>query len=102
LVTVRSDGTQAERIGLVNQVVTQNGEGDAAFQASLTLAAQLCKQGPKALRMAKLAIDQGIQVSLGTGLAIEKAAYAQLIPTNDRVEGLKAFVEKRPPKYNGN
>lgn len=83
-------------------MVPQNESGNAAFEASIELAKRLVKQGPKALRMAKLAIDQGVQVSLGTGLAIEKAAYAQLIPTNDRIEGLKAFVEKRVPEYKGN
>ena len=92
---------QAEKIGLINQVVAQNSTADAAFQTSLEMAKQMLQMGPKALRMAKLAIDQGTQVTLNTGLSIEKAAYAQLIPTRDRLEGLNAFVKKRKPKYTG-
>ncbi|XP_042587906.1 methylglutaconyl-CoA hydratase, mitochondrial-like [Cyprinus carpio] len=41
------------------------------------------------------------QVDLKTGLAIEEACYAQVIPTKDRLEGLQAFKEKRPPRYQG-
>lgn len=51
--------------------------------------------------MAKKAIDNGLQVDLNTGFAIEEACYAQLLPTTDRLEGLKAFAEKRKPKYKG-
>ncbi|KAJ8261516.1 hypothetical protein COCON_G00172390 [Conger conger] len=58
-------------------------------------------QGPIAIRMAKLAINQGIEVDLATGLAIEEACYAQVIPTKDRIEGLTAFKEKRAPRYKG-
>lgn len=51
--------------------------------------------------MAKKAIDKGLQVDLSTGLAIEEACYAQVIPTKDRTEGLQAFKEKRKPNYKG-
>ncbi|XP_009464632.1 PREDICTED: 5'-AMP-activated protein kinase catalytic subunit alpha-1-like [Nipponia nippon] len=65
--------------------------------------------GPLAMRVAKLAINQemearsifSIKVDLVTGLAIEEACYAQTIPTKDRIEGLLAFKEKRPPCYKG-
>uniref|UniRef100_A0A8C0QCU5 AU RNA binding methylglutaconyl-CoA hydratase n=1 Tax=Canis lupus familiaris TaxID=9615 RepID=A0A8C0QCU5_CANLF len=61
-----------------------------------------CKHGgPVAVRVAKLAINQGMEVDLVTGLAIEEACYAQTIPTKDRLEGLLAFKEKRPPRYKG-
>ncbi|KAJ8926531.1 hypothetical protein NQ314_021133 [Rhamnusium bicolor] len=51
--------------------------------------------------MAKKAINKGIEVDLGSGLAIEEACYEQLIPTKDRTEGLQAFKEKRKPVYIG-
>lgn len=51
--------------------------------------------------MAKVSISRGIQVDLSNGLAIEEACYAQVIPTKDRIEGLIAFKEKRPPHYKG-
>jgi methylglutaconyl-CoA hydratase len=54
-----------------------------------------------ALRMAKFAISKGIEVDKATGMSIEEAAYAQVIPTQDRLEALKAFREKREPIFKG-
>ncbi|XP_014679628.1 PREDICTED: LOW QUALITY PROTEIN: methylglutaconyl-CoA hydratase, mitochondrial-like [Priapulus caudatus] len=95
------DGVQAHSVGLVNDVVEQNRDGDAAYRRAVQLACEILPQGPVAVRMAKLAIDKGLEVDLSTGLAIEQACYAQVIPTKDRVEGLSAFKEKRPPVYKG-
>uniref|UniRef100_A0A7N6BGZ0 AU RNA binding protein/enoyl-CoA hydratase n=1 Tax=Anabas testudineus TaxID=64144 RepID=A0A7N6BGZ0_ANATE len=95
------DGTEACRLGLVNHSVEQNNSGDAAYLRALELAREINPKGPIAIRMAKLAINQGIEVDLSTGLAIEEACYAQVIPTKDRLEGLAAFKEKRSPHYKG-
>ncbi|XP_075067243.1 methylglutaconyl-CoA hydratase, mitochondrial [Mixophyes fleayi] len=95
------DGNEAKSMGLVSHVVEQNDEGDAAYKRAVALALEFISQGPIAMRMAKLAINQGIEVDLATGLAIEEACYAQVIPTKDRIEGLLAFKEKRPPRYKG-
>uniref|UniRef100_A0A8D3A386 AU RNA binding protein/enoyl-CoA hydratase n=1 Tax=Scophthalmus maximus TaxID=52904 RepID=A0A8D3A386_SCOMX len=95
------DGTEASRLGLVSQSVEQNESGDAAYLQALELAREINPQGPIAVRMAKLAINQGIEVDLTTGLAIEEACYAQVIPTKDRLEGLAAFKEKRRPQFKG-
>lgn len=95
------DGTEASRLGLVNHCVEQNKSGDAAYLRALELAREINPQGPIAVRMAKLAINQGMEVDLATGLAIEEACYAQVIPTKDRLEGLAAFKEKRRPQYKG-
>ncbi|XP_060923179.1 methylglutaconyl-CoA hydratase, mitochondrial [Limanda limanda] len=95
------DGTEACRLGLVSKSVEQNKSGDAAYLQALELAREINPQGPIAVRMAKLAINQGIEVDLSTGLAIEEACYAQLIPTKDRLEGLAAFKEKRRPNFKG-
>ncbi|XP_029941460.1 methylglutaconyl-CoA hydratase, mitochondrial [Salarias fasciatus] len=94
-------GAEACRLGLVNHSVEQNESGDAAYLRALELAREINPQGPIAVRMAKLAINQGIEVDLVTGLAIEEACYAQVIPTKDRLEGLAAFKEKRRPNYKG-
>lgn len=91
------DGTEAEEIGLVNYVVEQN----EAYQKALELASEILPQGPIALKMAKNAINRGIEVDLVSGLKFEEACYAQVIPTKDRLEGLKAFKEKRKPVYRG-
>lgn len=95
------DGTEACRLGLANHSVEQNESGDAAYLRALELAREINPQGPIAIRMAKLAINQGIEVDLATGLAIEEACYAQVIPTKDRLEGLSAFKEKRRPHFKG-
>ncbi|XP_059214308.1 methylglutaconyl-CoA hydratase, mitochondrial [Centropristis striata] len=95
------DGTEACRLGLANHSVEQNKTGDAAYLRALELSREINPQGPIAIRMAKLAINQGIEVDLSTGLAIEEACYAQVIPTKDRLEGLTAFKEKRRPHFKG-
>ncbi|XP_076217419.1 methylglutaconyl-CoA hydratase, mitochondrial-like isoform X2 [Aptenodytes patagonicus] len=95
------DGEEAKSIGLISHVVEQNEAGDAAYRRALILAREFLPQGPLAMRVAKLAINQGMEVDLVTGLAIEEACYAQTIPTKDRIEGLLAFKEKRPPCYKG-
>lgn len=94
-------GTKAAEIGLANHGVTQNDAGDAAYQKSLEIAKQIVVNGPIGVRMAKMAISKGMQVDLTTGLAIEEACYAQVIPTKDRIEGLTAFKEKRKPVFKG-
>ncbi|XP_013362345.1 PREDICTED: methylglutaconyl-CoA hydratase, mitochondrial isoform X2 [Chinchilla lanigera] len=95
------DGEEAKAVGLVSHVLEQNQEGDAAYRKALDLAREFLPQGPIAMRVAKLAINQGMEVDLITGLAIEEACYAQTIPTKDRLEGLLAFKEKRLPRYKG-
>ena len=55
----------------------------------------------KHIRQAKKAINQGLNMSLDQGLHFEQACYAQVIPTEDRLEGLRAFAEKRRPQYKG-
>lgn len=95
------DGNEAKDVGLVNHVSEQNEGNDAAYQRALELAAEIVSQGPIALKMAKLAINRGSEVDLNSGLAYEQAYYAQVIPTRDRLEGLRAFKEKRVPVYKG-
>ena len=61
-----------------------------------------CAQAaPLSLRMAKAAINGGVEVDLASGLALEEACYARLLHTRDRLEGLAAFAEKRQPRYSG-
>lgn len=94
-------GTEAKEMGICNHVVTQNENNDAAYNKALEIASEILPNGPIGVRMAKRAIDQGTQVDINTGYAIEEACYAQVIPTKDRLEGLKAFAEKRKPIYIG-
>lgn len=64
-------------------------------------AEEIATAAPLSLRQAKLAIDQGYDRDLEAGLALETRAYIQLLNTKDRLEGLKAFAEKRKPNYKG-
>lgn len=95
------NGSEAQRMGICNHAVEQNSDGNAAYLKALTIAAEILPNGPIGVRMAKKAIDKGVQVDLGTGYAIEEACYAQVVPTQDRIEGLTAFAQKRKPIYKG-
>ncbi|XP_070537687.1 methylglutaconyl-CoA hydratase, mitochondrial-like [Ptychodera flava] len=95
------DGVEAQRIGLVNYAVEQNEDGDAAYQKAVDVAKAICPNGPIGVKMAKIAINKGKEVDLQSGLAIEEACYAQVIPTKDRLIALKAFAEKKKPIFTG-
>ncbi|XP_066247453.1 methylglutaconyl-CoA hydratase, mitochondrial [Euwallacea similis] len=95
------DGSTAFKLGLVNHVVEQDENGEKAYHKCVDIAEDILPNGPMAVQMAKQAISKGIEVELDTGLAIEEACYAQIIPTKDRLEGLSAFKEKRKPEYKG-
>ena len=64
-------------------------------------AALMLANGPIALQQAKFAIKNGMNADLHTGLNIERKAYEITIPTDDRVEALNAFSEKRKPVFKG-
>ncbi|RUS29990.1 ClpP/crotonase-like domain-containing protein [Jimgerdemannia flammicorona] len=83
-------------LGIVNHSVQ-----GSSFEKALSIAREILPTGPVAIKMAKQALDKGAQTDINTGLEIEQAYYAQVIPTEDRLEGLKAFKEKRAPVYKG-
>lgn len=93
----RVPAEEALAIGLVNRVSAPDGLLDNA----MALAAEICEAGPIAIQQAKYAINHGMETDLNSGLAIESAAYWATIPTEDRLEGLAAFREKRKPEYKG-
>ena len=93
----RIDAQEALQIGLVNQVCTP----DRLLAQCREMAAMICEAGPIAVEQAKYAINRGLETDLQTGLAIESNAYWVCIPTEDRLEGLAAFREKRKPVYKG-
>ena len=94
----RIGAEEALRIGLVNKICPLE---DLLTEAR-NMAAMICEAGPIAIEQAKYAIDYGLETDLNTGLAIESNAYWITIPTNDRLEGLAAFREKRKPVFKGN
>ncbi len=93
----RIDAARAFEIGLVNQVVPRDGLREAAE----SLLRELGGAAPRSVEMAKQAIDRGIEVGIDEGLRIERDCYEVTLYTEDRNEGLRAFAEKRPPRYQG-
>ncbi|XP_044899234.1 methylglutaconyl-CoA hydratase, mitochondrial isoform X5 [Felis catus] len=96
------DGQEAKAVGLISHVLEQNQEGDAAYRKALDLAREFLPQGPVAMRVAKLAINQGMEVDLVTGLAIEEACYAQVHSPGSERAGCPAGgieVAKDSPRH---
>jgi enoyl-CoA hydratase/carnithine racemase len=93
----RVGAEEALSIGLVNQIA----EPADLIPSCFKMAEMICETGPVAVEQAKYAINYGLETDLHTGLAIESNAYWVTIPTEDRLEGLAAFREKRKPVYKG-
>jgi enoyl-CoA hydratase/carnithine racemase len=88
---------EARTAGLVNHVVPK---GQARARA-LEIAATIARNGPVAVRQAKKAIAYGVETDLETALVLAIEAYNVTVATEDRLEGVRAFNEKRPPRFQG-
>lgn len=85
---------EAERIGLIDQVVSA-GEAIATAQRQASAIAA----GPRfAIQAVKLAVDRGLEGSLDEGLALERSLFAGLFATSDREVGMRSFIENGPGK----
>ena len=93
----RVEAQEALQMGLVNRIC----EPESLLKDCFKMAAMICETGPIAIEQAKYAINYGLETDLQTGLGIESNAYWITIPTQDRLEGLAAFKEKRKPVYRG-
>ncbi|MEZ4813681.1 MAG: enoyl-CoA hydratase-related protein [Bdellovibrionota bacterium] len=71
------------------------------WKKALHWAGELVLKGPLALRFAKEAISSGRSLSIEEAIDVERACYMRLLSSEDRIEGLKAFIEKRSPAYKG-
>jgi len=91
------DAQEADRIGLVNRIVSPLELNDAVSDLSRKMAAK----SPIALKYAKEAVHDGMDLSLAQGLRLEADLYFLLHTTEDRREGVKAFQEKRQPEFKG-
>ncbi|KAJ2614368.1 hypothetical protein H4S08_001731 [Coemansia sp. RSA 1365] len=102
--TAKRLGPQAAlAMGILNDAETLATENvdELGYQRALEWARDILPNGPVAVRMAKKAIDLGGSVDASSGLDVEQLCYAHVIPTEDRMEGLRAFKEKRKPVYTG-
>lgn len=93
----RIDAQRALGLGLLNKVVPLE-RLDADVEA---LAARLLSMPPLALSAAKIAMGKGMNMALKDGLRLEQSLFAMLFGTQDRQEGISAFLEKRQPRFEG-
>jgi enoyl-CoA hydratase len=91
------DAQEAYRIGLVNKVVPA---AELAAESEKLLRGILA-MAPLAVRLCLEAVDQGCEMTLDEGLLLEANHFGLLAATNDMKEGTQAFLEKRPPRFEG-
>ena len=91
------DAEKALRIGLVTEVVQK----EDLMPRAMELARQMVSNAPLSLRYIKQAVDLGLQTGIEAGLEYERFAAAMAVSSEDRKEGMRAFVEKRAPKFVG-
>jgi enoyl-CoA hydratase len=91
------DAAEAYRIGLVNQVVPQA----ELMEAAKKLAGKIAKKAPLAIQFAKEAVNRSLEVGIYEGLAHESYLHALACATEDKKEGVQAFLEKRKPDFKG-
>jgi enoyl-CoA hydratase/carnithine racemase len=98
LLTARSlDAAEALQWGLVNRVVP----AAELLASAVALAHQIAANAPLAVGMAKLLVDQGDGLDKHTQMALERWAQSQLLASEDVQEAVRAFLEKRPPSFQG-
>ncbi|MFQ6128638.1 MAG: enoyl-CoA hydratase/isomerase family protein [Thermoplasmata archaeon] len=88
---------EALKIGLINQVVPDGEE----LRAAKDMAMQIMSKAPIAVRMAKKAINQGLDVDYEKAFEVEAECFREIGKTEDLMEGIRAFIEKRQPEFKG-
>lgn len=93
----RIAATEALGIGLIDRVAP---EGEL-LQTCHQLASAVTGNGPLAVAAAKHAIDEGLSLDLDAALNVERRHYETVLKSEDRLEALRAFAERRPPSFKG-
>ena len=93
----RIAATEALRLGFVNMVASKR----TWFRETVDLAHVIARRPPLAVKLAKQAVLAADEMPLTAGLAHERRLYELAMATEDRVEGMRAFLEKRRPKFEG-
>ncbi len=93
----RIDAAEAERMGLVNRVAPKRRWLDEALDLARTVA----ERPPLAARLAKQAVLVAEETSLAAGLDEERRLFERAVATEDRIEGVSAFLERRRPQFRG-
>ena len=97
LTAKRMSATEALQYGVLTKIAPV----ESLQEVTAEFTSRLLKNAPIAIQQAKFAIKQGMKTDIQTGLQIERKAYELTIPTEDRIEALNAFAEKRPPQFKG-
>lgn len=86
---------EAEKIGLVNKVVSF----DELLNSAIEMAVKIASKAQIAVRYSKMAINRGIETDIDTAIAFENQVFALCFATEDQKEGMNAFNEKRTPNF---
>jgi enoyl-CoA hydratase/carnithine racemase len=93
----RVDAVQAHRLGLADRLVPRA----EVLTAARALAAEIAGNAPTAVRLAKWALDLGADLSQEAAMEVEDQAWRRTVLSDDRREGIAAWVDKRPPAWPG-
>jgi enoyl-CoA hydratase/carnithine racemase len=93
----RIDAKEALRLGFVNMIASRR----SWFGETVEMAERIARRPPLAVKLAKQAVLAADEMTLTAGLAHERRLYELAMATEDRVEGMQAFLEKRKPRFEG-
>lgn len=92
------DAYEAEKSGLVAKVVPS----ETLMQETFEIAKVIANRAPVAVKLAKEAVNMAFETQLREGMEFERRNFYLTFSSKDQKEGMKAFMEKREPKYEGN
>ena len=93
----RIGAEEAKALGLVTRVVPK----EAYLEEAKKVANEIASKSPVAIRLAKMAVNKAFEMGLGEGIDFEREVFYLLFASEDKDEGMKAFMEKRKPEFKG-
>jgi len=93
----RIGAEEAKTLGLVSRVVPK----EAFLEEAKKVATEIASRSPVAVRLAKMAVNKAFEMGLSQGLDFEREVFYLLFASEDKTEGMKAFLEKRRPEFKG-
>src|SRR5579863_3135953 len=93
----RIGAEEARTLGLVSRVVPK----EAYLEEAMKVAREVAGKSPVAIRLAKMAVNKAFEMGLDDGIDFERELFYLLFASEDKAEGMKAFMEKRKPEFRG-